>query len=221
MRRAFVLALLFGCLQLIQPLGTPGFGSESLLTFGFLILGAYAAGELAATIGIPQLVGYLLAGVVFGPYALRTVPAAAVADLAPVSSLAIALIAFLAGAELRWEEIRARGGIIFRILASELGLALVVITGPARGVPCIRAVFGRNVGARGDRIQPRVRQHCGGALAGRRHGAPHGDGRARPGRAHIARPRAAQRRRDRAAAHRDTHTWRRCSFLRTGPPSPR
>ncbi len=128
MRRAFVLALLFGCLQLIQPLGTPGFGSESLLTFGFLILGAYAAGELAATIGIPQLVGYLLAGVVFGPYALRTVPAAAVADLAPVSSLAIALIAFLAGAELRWEEIRTRGGIIFRILASELGLTLVVIT---------------------------------------------------------------------------------------------
>ncbi len=133
MRRLFVLALLFVGLQLIQPLGTRGVGSESLLTFGFLILGAYAAGELAAGVGIPQLVGYLVAGVVFGPYALGTVSSDSVHALAPVSSLAIALIAFLAGAELRWEEIRARGGIVFRVLASELGITLVVITGLLAG----------------------------------------------------------------------------------------
>ena len=58
MRRAFVLALLFAGMQLIKPLGVPGFGALALLTFGFLILGAYAAGELAADIGIPKLVGY-------------------------------------------------------------------------------------------------------------------------------------------------------------------
>jgi Kef-type K+ transport system membrane component KefB len=128
MRRVFVLGLLFVGMQLIQPLGAPGYGSESLLAFGFLILAAYAAGELASDAHIPKLVGYVAAGVAFGPYALRTVTAQAVADLSPVSSLAIALIAFLAGAELRWSEVRERGLAIVRILAAELLLALVAIT---------------------------------------------------------------------------------------------
>lgn len=129
MRRLFVLGLLFGGMQLIRPLGAAGYGSEALLAFGFLILAAYAAGELAVALRVPKLVGYLLAGVAFGPYALNTVGADAVADLAPVSSLAIALIAFLAGAELRWAEVRERGAAILRILGAELSVSLVVITG--------------------------------------------------------------------------------------------
>jgi len=127
-RRIFVLMLLLGAMQLIQPLGTPGYGSQALLAFGFLVLGAYAAGELATSIRIPKLVGYIIAGVAFGPSALGTVSTDAVSDLAPVSSLAIALIAFLAGAELRWSEVREHGGTILRILVSELGVTLVALT---------------------------------------------------------------------------------------------
>jgi len=128
MRRIIVLALLLGGLELIKPLGVHGFGSQSLLAFGFLILGAYAAGELAADVGIPKLVGYLLSGVAFGPWSLGVVAADSVTALSPVSSLAIALIAFLAGAELRVPEVRARGKTVVRILAAELSVTLVVIT---------------------------------------------------------------------------------------------
>jgi len=128
MRRLIVLALLLGGMSLIKPLGTPGFGSQSLLAFGFLILGAYAAGELAADVGIPKLVGYLMSGVAFGPWALNTVAADSVVALSPVSSLAIALIAFLAGAELRITEIRARGKTVLRLLTAELAITLVTIT---------------------------------------------------------------------------------------------
>lgn len=127
MRRAFVLALLVAGMRLVQPLGSPGYGSQALLAFGFLILGAYAVGEIAVGFGIPKLVGHLLGGVVFGPFGLNIVAADSVAALAPVGSLAIALIAFLAGAELRWPELRERGGAIVRILAAELGLTLVAI----------------------------------------------------------------------------------------------
>ena len=129
MRRLFVLGLLFGGMQLIRPLGTAGYGSEALLAFGFLILAAYAAGELSGAVRVPKLVGYLVAGVAFGPYALNTVSADAVADLAPVSTLAIALIAFLAGAELRWAEVRERGTAILRILGAELSISLIAIAG--------------------------------------------------------------------------------------------
>lgn len=128
MRRLFVLALLFFGMSLIQPLGIHGNGAETLLAFGFLILAAYAAGELVMALRLPKLVGYIIAGIVFGPNALNSVTSAAVAELTPVSSLAIALIAFLAGAELRWSEIRRQGATLLRLLASELGISFVAIT---------------------------------------------------------------------------------------------
>src|SRR5690349_19794356 len=103
MRRAIILALLFAGMRLILPLGVEGRGSQALLTFGFLILAAYTTGELAVSLKLPRIVGYLLAGAIFGPSVLNTVTVDAVERLAPVSSLAIALIAFLAGAELRWQ----------------------------------------------------------------------------------------------------------------------
>jgi Kef-type K+ transport system membrane component KefB len=128
MRRVFILALLIGAMQLIAPLGTGGYGSQALLAFGLLILAAYAAGELADAMRIPKLVGYILAGVAFGPSAMNFVNTSAVSDLEPVSSLAIALIAFLAGSELRWSEVRARGVTIGKILGTELLVTLIAIT---------------------------------------------------------------------------------------------
>jgi Kef-type K+ transport system membrane component KefB len=128
-QRAIVLGLLYLCVRLVHPLGAGGHGSEALLTFGFLILAAYTSGELADAARLPRIVGYLLAGVVFGPSALGVVSAEATAQLAPVGSLAIALIAFLAGAELRWAEVRERGRAITRILTAELLLTFAALAG--------------------------------------------------------------------------------------------
>ena len=66
MRRFVILALLLAGAELILPLGTGGHGSQRLLTFGFLILGAYSVGELATGLGLPKIVGYLAAGTFFG-----------------------------------------------------------------------------------------------------------------------------------------------------------
>lgn len=128
MRRVIILALLFAGVQLVLPLGSRGYGGQWLLTFGFLILAADTVGDLAATVRLPKLVGYLAAGVLFGPSVMNTVTLEATRELAPVSSLAIALIAFLAGAELRWSELRERGPRILKILVCELGLTLVALT---------------------------------------------------------------------------------------------
>lgn len=129
MRRLLILALLFGGTLLILPLGTDGQGSRTLLTFGFLILAAYSVGELVAGMGLPKIVGYLFAGIAFGPSALDTVTAAGIDRLGSISELAIALIAFLAGAELRWGEIRERGGALLKILTAELLLTFVALAG--------------------------------------------------------------------------------------------
>jgi Kef-type K+ transport system membrane component KefB len=129
MRRVIILMLLLGGMQLIVPLGANGDTSRTLLTFGFLILAAYTIGEIAKAIRFPKIVGYLAAGVVFGPSALNILTADATRELQPVSSLAIALIALLAGAELRLSDIRESGVVIVKILASELSLAFLATLG--------------------------------------------------------------------------------------------
>ncbi len=126
MRRIVIIALLFAGMQLILPLGARGHGAVWLLTFGFLILAADAVGALASSVKIPKLVGYLAAGAIFGPSLLNTVTIEATRELAPVSGLAIALIAFLAGAELRWTELRERLNRVLKMLSVELLLTLIV-----------------------------------------------------------------------------------------------
>ncbi|MBK7596938.1 MAG: cation:proton antiporter [Gemmatimonadetes bacterium] len=129
MRRLIILVLMLGGMQLILPLGARGYGGQWLLIFGFLIVAAEAVGGLAGSIRLPKIVGYLLAGLLFGPSFLNTVDAESIRQLAPVSSLAIALIAFLAGAELRWAELKERGVLILKILAAEMSLTFVAVAG--------------------------------------------------------------------------------------------
>jgi Kef-type K+ transport system membrane component KefB len=128
-RRLLILALLLGGMQLIFPLGSEGRGSQALLSFGFLILAAYTVGELATTLRLPKIVGYLVAGVVFGPYVLGTVTVENAERLAPVSQLAIALIAFLAGAELRWGEVKERGPLLLKMMSTELVITFLALFG--------------------------------------------------------------------------------------------
>ena len=128
MRRLTILAVLFIGMQQLMSLGSNAHGAYSLLVFGFLILAAYTSGELAVAVRLPRVVGYLVSGVLFGPSVLDVVTVETSARLAPVSALAIALIAFLAGAELRWSELRERGRAITLIMAAELLTTFVLVT---------------------------------------------------------------------------------------------
>lgn len=127
MRAAFILVLLLAGMSLILPLGQQGLGADALLAFGFLILAAWTVGELAERMRLPHIFGYLVAGLIFGPYALGIVTPEGVTRLAPLSNLAIALIAFLAGAELRWAEVRLRGVLLTKIVVTEVLLTFALI----------------------------------------------------------------------------------------------
>lgn len=127
MRRLLILGLLLGGMRLLLPLGTQGQGSQALLSFGFLILAAYTVGEIAKAVGLPKIVGYLIAGVMFGPYGLEVLSAPGAERLAPISQLAIALIAFMAGAELRFQEIRERGILLLKMTGAELVLTFAAL----------------------------------------------------------------------------------------------
>ncbi len=129
MRRIIILLILWAVMQGVLYLSSATAGAPTLMLFGFLILAAYSVGEFVPLFGLPKIVGYMLAGVIFGPPALGYVSRPALEELTPVSNLAIALIAFLAGAELQIAEIRARGVAILKMMSLELLLCFVGVAG--------------------------------------------------------------------------------------------
>jgi Kef-type K+ transport system membrane component KefB len=128
------------------------------LSLGFTLVGGWLAGELVATVGLPRVSGYLVFGLVFGaslasilPGVAPLVPEAHRGPLRLVDSLAIALIALMAGGEIRIAALRR----LFRaaltttaaellIVAMPIGLAVALVApwvGPVAGLAAGEALF--------------------------------------------------------------------------------
>jgi Kef-type K+ transport system membrane component KefB len=88
---------------------TPGIESRlgTMTAIGFLVLAGTLLSELFEPIGLPHLSGYLVAGIVGGPYLLHLVDHDTVNQLSPVNTLALAMIALSGGAELRMGTLRS------------------------------------------------------------------------------------------------------------------
>jgi Kef-type K+ transport system membrane component KefB len=96
---------------------------------GFLLLAGTLTSELLAPLGLPHLTGYLVAGIVSGPYVLRLVDEHTVKALSPVNTLALALIALAGGAELDLESVRKGARTLAWATLVQCVLVLVVVTG--------------------------------------------------------------------------------------------
>ncbi len=80
------------------------------LISGFVIVAVASRqiGHLLARLKLPLISGFLFTGIVAGPYVLNLIPAPAVGYLKIVDELALAFIAFSAGAELIVRQLRPR-----------------------------------------------------------------------------------------------------------------
>ncbi len=100
-------------------------GSRAALVFGFLMLSGFVVGELAAKRQVPRITGYLLAGMACGPSLLALVDREVIEHLRLVDDLALALIAFTAGAELKISRLRARVRSIASVTLVQTALVFV------------------------------------------------------------------------------------------------
>ena len=105
------------------------------------VLGAWLFQKLR----IPQVVGYIAAGVLIGRSGLGLVDAEHIADLRPFNLFALGVIGFLVGGELRFEEFRKYARQFAAILLGE-GLGAFVIVGTGAGI-LIWAVTGNTATA--------------------------------------------------------------------------
>ncbi len=104
-------------------------------SFFFVALAAKKIGAWFSSVGLPYITGYLLAGMVAGPFVLGLLPSGATTDLRFIDELSLAVIAFVAGSELYLKEIRSRlksigfvtGGVVLVALTLG-GIALYFMT---------------------------------------------------------------------------------------------
>ncbi|HEX7052257.1 MAG TPA: cation:proton antiporter [Longimicrobiales bacterium] len=120
----------------VRELATPAPNAmPATMLLGFVLLASYLAGKVAAAVRLPRITGYVLAGILVGPFALGILDAPTVASFRIIDDLALALIALTAGGELRVAELRRS----FRaIVGIGLGVLLIVMVGMALLVVAVR-----------------------------------------------------------------------------------
>jgi Kef-type K+ transport system membrane component KefB len=101
------------------------------LAFGFLLLAAYFTAKIVNRFGLPKLTGYLLSGVIAGPYVLGLVTKDMGVSLKVVSNTATAILALEAGSELQLKKIRPimrtlRAMTVFAVLGAMVAIAGVL-----------------------------------------------------------------------------------------------
>lgn len=100
----------------------------TIVVLGFILLASFFSGRLTAKIYLPLITGYLIAGMLFGPYGLELFSGEDVDRLAFIDSLALSFIAMAAGGELDRRQIASRA---FSILATTSFQIVVIFTGVA------------------------------------------------------------------------------------------
>lgn len=130
MRRTFALAITVAVVLLVLLAQNGAPGKLTALALGFSLIAAALSGWLIEKIGLPRVTGYLLFGMVCGPYMLNIINAQMARELQIINGLAVVLIAFIAGLEINVARMRPRlramlqlGGI--SILALYVGLFVV------------------------------------------------------------------------------------------------
>jgi Kef-type K+ transport system membrane component KefB len=118
-------AILYGATRLAPDMsGTPAI----LASLGFLLLAGTLMSQLIEVLRVPHLTGYLLAGILAGPHVLHLIDTSSVKALAPVNTLALALIALAGGTELRIDQLR-KGIKSLAVSSVVQTVAIIAITG--------------------------------------------------------------------------------------------
>ena len=126
--RLAVIGIMTGCMALITSNAVlqPSIGTSPALVLGFLLLSVYCIAFFLERIRLPRITGFIIGGLVLGPYVLNFFDTESVRQLGFINTLALAFIAFSAGGELKLDNFRHS---LKHILFLLTGGTLVVFAG--------------------------------------------------------------------------------------------
>ena len=103
------------------PIGTAG----TALAIGFTLLGAWIVGDALRRLKLPRLTGYLLYGIVAGPYLGNVINQAMADQLQVITRIATTLIALIAGLTLNFERLGSQLRAIVRLTSTIIGVSIL------------------------------------------------------------------------------------------------
>lgn len=118
-----------GLMQAARSFTSAAGTSATELAFGFLLLTAYFSAKLVNRVGLPRLTGYLLAGVLTGPFVLELVTREMTDSLKIVNGVATCILGLTAGAELNLKRVRPVMGTLRAVMAIAVLGAIGVLAG--------------------------------------------------------------------------------------------
>jgi Kef-type K+ transport system membrane component KefB len=98
----------------LAPFSNPE--QSASISLGFILIFAFLVGKKVNRLNLPQITGFILAGIVCGPYILKLLSSEDVSSLQLLDGLALGLIALTAGGEMRVEKLKGNLRVIFLIL---------------------------------------------------------------------------------------------------------
>lgn len=101
---------------------------NTLLYLAVILLAGLLMGRAVKVVHLPNVTGYLLAGLIIGPYCFGLIPASFVTDLNLVSEMALAFIAFTIGSEFKLSYLKRVGLTPIIIALLEAFTAVLAVT---------------------------------------------------------------------------------------------
>lgn len=95
------------------------------IALGFILVFAYLVGNNLKRLSLPQITGFIIAGIFCGPYVLNFISESDVNDLQLLDGLALSLIALTAGGEMKIERLKGRLKTIASIVFFQTFMVLV------------------------------------------------------------------------------------------------
>src|SRR4029453_16188082 len=127
MSRLIAVALLVAAVIGVRQIGAGEAAqpSTTALALGLTLILALVTGEFLRHFRLPRLTGYLLFGVLIGPYIGNVITGSMAVQLHTINGSATSLIALIAGLTLNFERISRRIAGVSRMLAAILSVAML------------------------------------------------------------------------------------------------
>ena len=114
------------CMMINEMIASLSIEAKALLAISILWLAGFLMSRVSKVFSLPNVTGYILAGVAIGPHCLNLIPADVTAHMSFVTDAALALIAFGVGRYLRLDILRDQGKKVIRCFPS----AAFLLTAP-------------------------------------------------------------------------------------------
>ena len=107
---------------------TLGSEAQALIAVTVIWFAGFIMTRATKSFHLPNVTGYILAGVVIGPYCLNLLPAQVTGAMSFITDAALAIIAFGVGRYLSLDRLRGQGGKVIILTLMESLIAAVVVT---------------------------------------------------------------------------------------------